>query len=780
MSEAVNKMISALDAHGCQPKRSGKGWSARCPGHEDRSPSLSVSVGEDGRCLVHCHTGCPLDAITRALGLSDRDLFADSPSSLHRSGSRSTKPAAAPPPITSPSWRRALAGTIREYGEPSHVHEYHSANGKLVGIVARFPTSPGKTYRQASTPDNGETWTATAMPSPRPLYNLAAVLANDTVVVVEGERCADSLSPLGYAVTTSAGGSKAAAQTAWTPLAGQRVVIVPDHDEPGEAYADDVARLAVQAGAVSLSVVRLADHWPECPAAGDVADWIESFGDTAEPADMRAAFEKMLAAAEPMAVEAVETEADEDDLTWVSFPTNQLPEPISAFVCEGAAAIGCDESMIALPMLSLLAGAIGNTRRLRIKSQWAVPPILWTAIVSESGSGKSPSLRLASAFIEAMQATAFRSHEVAMADYERRLQEHEIEMKRAASRNGASPGEKPEKPACRRFIVSDCTVEGLVPILQQNPRGVVVLVDELAAFFTSMDAYRAAGRGALDRPKWLSMFDAGPVTVDRATKATAHVPSAAVCVTGGVQPAILRNILSPDAVTSGLVSRFIFAMPPRRRMRWSEDSVSFATMTAVGNLFEILASAMSDATIKTDGPKDLDLDPEAKAEFARFAGGVYARQEAASGATAAMLSKLTALAARFALVLHLVRQAGGEPTLGDRIDVGSVRRGIAVAEWAGREQQRVYQMLVDDRGVDQAADDAERLRRWLEARGGVATTRDIRRGLSRFRDEDRADAAVARLVAEGRAVRENAATAGRPARVVRLVGADAPPADAVA
>lgn len=522
MSDAVTKLISTLDAHGCQPKRSGKGWAARCPAHADKSPSLSVSEGEDGRVLVCCHAKCGVDAITRALGLSDRDLFADSPTSLRRSGSRSTAPAAkastaAPPPRTFPSWRRALGGAIKDFGEPSHVHEYHSADGTLAGIVARFPTSDGKTYRQASTSDNGETWTATGMPSTRPLYGLAAVLASDCVIVVEGERCADTLASLGYVATTSAGGSKAAEKTDWSPLAGRRVVIVPDHDEPGEAYADDVARLAVQAGAASVSVMRLPDHWPECPEAGDVASWIESRGDAAEPADMRAAFEKMLAAAEPMAVEAVEPEADEDSLTWHPFPTSQLPEPISAFVREGAAAIGCDESMIALPMLSLLAGAIGNTRRLRIKAQWAVPPILWTAIVSESGSGKSPSLRLASAFIEQMQARAFARHETAMADYERRLQEHEVAMKRAASRNGASPGEKPEKPACRRFLVNDTTVEALVPILRDNPRGVVVLVDELAAFFTSMDAYRAAGRGALDRPKWLSMYDAGPVTVDRAT-----------------------------------------------------------------------------------------------------------------------------------------------------------------------------------------------------------------------------------------------------------------------
>ena len=67
MSDAVNKVISTLDAHGCQPKRSGKGWAARCPAHEDKSPSLSLSEGAEGRALLRCHAGCGDEAGVPAL-----------------------------------------------------------------------------------------------------------------------------------------------------------------------------------------------------------------------------------------------------------------------------------------------------------------------------------------------------------------------------------------------------------------------------------------------------------------------------------------------------------------------------------------------------------------------------------------------------------------------------------------------------------------------------------------------------------------------------------------
>ncbi len=41
---------------------------ACCPAHEDRSPSLSLGVGVDGRLLVHCHAGCSYEVVMDAPG----------------------------------------------------------------------------------------------------------------------------------------------------------------------------------------------------------------------------------------------------------------------------------------------------------------------------------------------------------------------------------------------------------------------------------------------------------------------------------------------------------------------------------------------------------------------------------------------------------------------------------------------------------------------------------------------------------------------------------------
>ena len=62
-------------------RRSGDGrWLARCPAHEDRSPSLSIRETGD-RVLLFCHAGCTAPEIVAAVGLTMADLFDGKPSS---------------------------------------------------------------------------------------------------------------------------------------------------------------------------------------------------------------------------------------------------------------------------------------------------------------------------------------------------------------------------------------------------------------------------------------------------------------------------------------------------------------------------------------------------------------------------------------------------------------------------------------------------------------------------------------------------------------------------
>jgi putative DNA primase/helicase len=88
-------------------KRRANGWAARCPVHEGtHQDSLSISSATDGKVLVKCFAGCDAEAITKALGLSMRDLFPEEP---HRNGSPSrAKPRAKPCTLAELAQAKAL------------------------------------------------------------------------------------------------------------------------------------------------------------------------------------------------------------------------------------------------------------------------------------------------------------------------------------------------------------------------------------------------------------------------------------------------------------------------------------------------------------------------------------------------------------------------------------------------------------------------------------------------------------------------------------------------
>jgi hypothetical protein len=81
-------------------RRAGSRWTARCPAHADRHPSLSVAEGDDGRVLLKCFVGCTVEAIVAALGLEMHDLFTDARATPGDSRAIVQHPLANPHPST--------------------------------------------------------------------------------------------------------------------------------------------------------------------------------------------------------------------------------------------------------------------------------------------------------------------------------------------------------------------------------------------------------------------------------------------------------------------------------------------------------------------------------------------------------------------------------------------------------------------------------------------------------------------------------------------------------
>ena len=69
---AIDSLLQRLD----KVKRTGRDkWSACCPAHDDRGPSLAVKELDDGRILLHCFAGCGAGEVLGAIGMDFADLF---------------------------------------------------------------------------------------------------------------------------------------------------------------------------------------------------------------------------------------------------------------------------------------------------------------------------------------------------------------------------------------------------------------------------------------------------------------------------------------------------------------------------------------------------------------------------------------------------------------------------------------------------------------------------------------------------------------------------------
>lgn len=219
-------------------KKNSSGHIAICPVHEDKTPSLSITIGKSGNVLLHCHAGCEIDRILDAVGLTTKDLY----------------PAAA--------------------GRRIKTYDYRDENGVLLYQAVR--SEPKRFYQRR--PD-GDGWANNLNGTRRVLYRLPELLQADRsfpVFIVEGEKDVDRLREIGVTATCNPQGAGKWKGEYGKFLTGLKCVILPDNDDPGEQHAATVAK-SLLPHAESVNILRL----PDLPDKGDVSDWIAR-GNTSE------------------------------------------------------------------------------------------------------------------------------------------------------------------------------------------------------------------------------------------------------------------------------------------------------------------------------------------------------------------------------------------------------------------------------------------------------------------------------------------------------------------
>jgi hypothetical protein len=358
------------------------------------------------------------------------------------------------------------------------------------------------------------------------------------------------------------------------------------------------------------------------------------------------------------------------------FPLDVLPDSLAAFAREASAALNVPVDFVAVPMLAVAGGAIGNSRLLKIKRGHTQPALLYTCIVGEPGTAKTPALDCVTGPLIA-----------------------------AEQRLGG------------RVMIDDTTAEALVDALRETPRGLVMVQDELAAFIRGMDQYRG-GKGT-DRQTYLKLWSQVRIRIDRKGNAggapvTVHRPFLALV--GGIQTTVVpclrgearRGEMPPN---DGMLDRFLFSYPdpkPAKGETW--DDLAEDDPRWQGAIDRLLGLEMA---VEGDQPSPVSL---ALTECGRKAWERFTRKHAdeVNGQDFPEhlrnpWSKLRGYCARLALILYCLREACSESVPAGEVDGAAVDAAARLVEYFKSHAKKVLAVMEADRVAVQA----ERVLQWV-------------------------------------------------------------------
>jgi len=566
----------------------------------------------------------------------------------------------------------------------------------------------------------GNAWVKGKPQGPKLPYRLPSIVGSSIeqpIFIVEGEKDCDNLGFFDLIATTSSEGAGK-----WTAdlnkwFKGRVVYILPDNDAVGHKHAVDVAK-NLHGDATEIRIVDL----PGVPEKGDISDWLSAGGTVSK-------LEKLCLAAplfdpsdhlvdnvSEATGPSVDNVNDRAANTWpapkpigASLPAVErfipelLPEPIRDYVLDVADRQQAPPDFAAVAAVVGLASVAGNNVRIRPKQSddWEVVPNLWGAIIGPPSSMKSPALRSALAPIYALQDSMRQDWEAAQSsgsidDTIASLNAKEAAKKAAKAlkagdrdeaRNLLSSVQRDvdqDEDPCPRLVISDATVEKLGELMNENPRGLLLVRDELPGFLARMESEEYQS----ERAFYLEAFNGdGQFTYDRIGRGTIHIPNCTLSIIGGVQPSriapLVRGAMS-GVSDDGLIQRLQMTVWPDtlKDWTWMDRSPNLAARTAYEEAFGSLHSFTS----KLTAPAVFCFSDDAQDLFRQWM--IETQLKARTGKLPSMIEshllKMPKTVASLALIFELVE--GGRGLIGKT----SILRALGWADYLESHANRLY------------------------------------------------------------------------------------------
>ena len=362
------------------------------------------------------------------------------------------------------------------------------------------------------------------------------------------------------------------------------------------------------------------------------------------------------------------------------FPLDVFPQAVQSIMLDMAKYENYKTEFIATSMLSAVSTALGGTYRIRIKGDWQSNGALYVIMVGRPGLGKTPPLEAAY--------WPLRKHDYALF----KAYEAELESWKAIGGTG-------NKPVLKRTIVSDFTPESLLQTHNNNPRSIVILVDEIMGMFNSANRYT---NGQLIE-QLLTAWSGGALDVTRVSSTTPfHIERPCINIIGTTQTKRIHELLTKGFEENGLLDRILFVLPKSPEIsQWidRDDDGEITSLAAVRweKILDKVLALDYDTGTEERTAHVLSMDKEAKEYFFSWWNGKVERinriEDDAEVDSREM--KHPAHVARLALIIQVLRYASDESHL-QFVDMVSVEAAIRLNDYFEDSYIRIRSFVAND------------------------------------------------------------------------------------
>lgn len=271
-----------------------------------------------------------------------------------------------------------------------------------------------------------------------------------------------------------------------------------------------------------------------------------------------------------------------------------IPKDLAILLEQLAVYLGVNRASLLTTLLTVSASLLPITTSLKLieATNFYAHSILYTGICAESGSGKSPLIKVFINPLSRLQQEEEKRYQLELTAYEQGYKE----WKKSDLKTDAPV--KPKPP--REYIVTDATSEAIASIQNNQPNnGFLGWFDELTALMGQQNAYRG-GKGA-DAEKILSGRDGTGFKINRAGGTRINCIRSGYSILGGIQPDILKKHMGDFSDPSGFWARFIWVILPVKKKTFPEDSVQIEVDDLLYALYKKLGTINSVFELSSEG-----------------------------------------------------------------------------------------------------------------------------------------------------------------------------------